>query len=207
MSALSFNQLPLEILLGIFRYLDIPDILRIRRVRDTFRVRRAQVQATLQVSRYLNGISRCRDVWTDAYRKADFVRPPGPFLSQSAHDLENALVPSFRVDRNLRHGGGTAQRDIPTLRKLREIRYTGVDLCISLIFGRYLFIALREEVRCYDLNLDAFDSNSGASIIYRSTGGSRLKSCHCASAIDVEGRPFACVVLSEAARAGDRTQM
>lgn len=35
-TALSFNQLPLEILHGIFRYFDIPDILRICRVSDTF---------------------------------------------------------------------------------------------------------------------------------------------------------------------------
>ena len=34
--SLSFSQLPLEILHGIFHYLNIPDILRIRRVRDTF---------------------------------------------------------------------------------------------------------------------------------------------------------------------------
>lgn len=157
----------------------------------------------------MNGASHCRDVWSDAYRNADFVRPPGPFLSQSAHDLENALVPSFRVDRNLRGGGGTAQWEKPTL-KLREIRYTGVDLHVSLVFGRFLFIALSEEVRCYDLNLDAFDSNSGASIIYRSTGRT-LKSFHCVSAIDVEGRPFACAVLSEATRTGfsdeETTQM
>jgi hypothetical protein len=149
----------------------------------------------LQVSRYLNGISHCRDVWSDAYRKAEFVRPPGPFLSQSAHDLEDALVSSSRVDRNLRNDGGTAQRERPTL-KLREIRYTGVDIGANLVFGRFLFIALTEEVRCYDLNLDALDSNSGASIIYRSTGGT-LRSFHCVSAIDIEGRPFACAVLSE----------
>ncbi|KAH0836407.1 hypothetical protein J3R83DRAFT_8008 [Lanmaoa asiatica] len=128
-AAISFDQLPLEILHGIFHYLEIPDILRIRR--------------------------------------------------------ENALVPSYRADRNLRHGGGTAQRERPT-RKLREIRYTGVDLGVSLVFGRFLFIALSEEVRCYDLNLDAFDSNSGASIIYRSRSGT-LTSFRCVSAIDVRG--------------------
>ncbi|KAG8215020.1 hypothetical protein J3R82DRAFT_8428 [Butyriboletus roseoflavus] len=178
---LSFHHLPLDILHGIFHHLDIPDILRIRRV-----------------SRYLNGVTHRRDVWSDAYRKANFVRPPGPFLSQSAHDLEHALVPSFRVDQNLRHGGGTTQREKPTL-KLREIRYTGVDLCVSLVFGRFLFIALSEEVRCYDLNIDASDRNSGASIIYRSTSRA-LRSFRCVSAIDVEGRPFACAVLSETTR-------
>lgn len=152
-------------------------------------------RTTLQVSRSLNGISHCRDVWSDAYRRAGFIRPPGPFLSQSAHDLEDALVCGSRVDWNLRNGGGTAQRPRPTL-KLREIRYTGVDIGVNLVFGRFLFIAFAEEVRCYDLNLDVLDSNSGASIIYRSTGGT-LRSFHCVSAINIEGRPFACVVLSE----------
>ncbi|KAF8556470.1 hypothetical protein OG21DRAFT_1483087 [Imleria badia] len=119
----SFNQLPVEILYGIFYHLDIPDILRMRRV-----------------SRYLNQVSHNKVVWSDAFRKAEFVRPPGPFLSQSAHDLENTVVSGFRVDRNLRHGGGTAQEERPTI-KLREIRYTGVEVRICLIFGRFLFIA------------------------------------------------------------------
>lgn len=157
-------------------------------------------RTTPQVCQYLNGVSHSRDVWSDAYRKAHFVRPPGPFPSQSTHDLENALVPSFRSDRNLRHDGGTAQQETSTI-KLREIRYTGVALRVSLVLRRFLLVALSEEVRCYDLNLDAFDSNSGASIIYRPTGGT-LKSFHCVSAIDVEGRPFTCVVLGEAIRPG-----
>ncbi|KAG6374699.1 hypothetical protein JVT61DRAFT_4068 [Boletus reticuloceps] len=67
-TALSLSQLPPEVLHVIFHYLDIPDILRIRRV-----------------SRYLNGISHSRQVWTNAYRTAEFVRPPGPFLWQSTY--------------------------------------------------------------------------------------------------------------------------
>ncbi|KAG6370935.1 hypothetical protein JVT61DRAFT_10798 [Boletus reticuloceps] len=86
-TALSLNRLPPAVLHVIFHYLDIPDILRIRRV-----------------SRYLNTISHSRQVWTNAYRTAEFVRPPGPFLWQSACDLEKALVCGFRVDRNLRSG-------------------------------------------------------------------------------------------------------
>lgn len=153
-------------------------------------------RTTLQVSRYLNQVSHNKEVWIAAYRSAKFIRPPGPFFSQSAHDLEDALVPSFRVDRNLRgHGDGDAQGERQAI-KLREIRYTGVEVSIRLIFGRFLFIAFSKEVRCYDLNLDVFDSNSGASIIYRPTG-STLRSFHCASAIDIEGRPLACVVLNE----------
>lgn len=88
-----------------------------------------------------------------------------------------------------------AQKERPKL-KLREIRYTGLHIGVSLVFARFLLIAFKEEVRCHDLSLDAFDSNSGATIIYRSTGGI-LKSFYCASAIDVQGRPFACVVLNE----------
>ncbi|KAG9309500.1 hypothetical protein JVU11DRAFT_10471 [Chiua virens] len=183
---ISFNQFPFEILYSVFRYLDIPDILRIRRV-----------------SRYLNAFSHCRGVWSDTYRNAEFVRPPGPFPSQCARDLEDALVPSFRVHHSLSQDTGTTQGEKPTI-KLREIRYTGVDLRVSLIFGRFLFIALSEEIRCYDLSIDLFDSSSGATIVYRSAGGS-LRSFHCVSAIDVEGRPFACAVLSEVTQAGFST--
>ncbi|KAF8437083.1 hypothetical protein L210DRAFT_3641060 [Boletus edulis BED1] len=181
---LSLNHLPLEILHSVFHYLDIPDILGIRRV-----------------NRYLNQVSHSKHVWSDVYRKAEFICPPGPFLSRSAHDLEKALVSSFRVDRNLRHGGST-QTERSTL-KVREIRYTGVDLRVRLVFGRFLLVAFKEEVRCYDLNLDTSDSNSGASIIYRTTGAS-LRSFDCVSAVDAEGRSFACAVLNEITKTAAR---
>ena len=80
--------------------------------------------------------------------------------------------------------------------KLREIQYIGVEISVRLVFGQFLFIAQSNAVCCYDMNLDMFDSNSGAGMIYQSTGGI-LKSFHCISAIDIEGRPFACVVVSE----------
>ena len=103
-------------------------------------------RATSQVSRYLNGVSHCREVWSDAYRKAEFVRRPGPFPSQSAHDLENALVSSFRFDRNLRLGSASER---PTL-KWRQIHFPrlarAVGLGASLIFGRFLLIAFKEGV-------------------------------------------------------------
>ncbi|KAF8437068.1 hypothetical protein L210DRAFT_391718 [Boletus edulis BED1] len=92
-----------------------------------------------------------RHVWRDAYLTADCVRPPGPFLWQSKQDLENVLVSSWRVERNLRRGGGIAQTSRPTF-KLREIRYTAVDLGVKLVFGRFLLIAFNSEVCCYDLN-------------------------------------------------------
>ena len=147
-------------------------------------------RATSQVSRYLNGVTYCREIWSDAYRKAEFVHRPGPFPSQSTHNLEHALVSSFRVDRNLRLGGKR-----PAV-KPREIQYTDADLGASLVFGQFLLVAFSEEVRCYDLNLDVLDSSSCASIVYQSTGGT-LKSFHCVSANDIEGHPFACVVLGE----------
>ena len=68
-----------------------------------------------------------------------------------------------------------------------------MELRVSLVFGRFLLLAFSEEVRCYDLNLDARGSDSVASIIYRGS----LKSFHCVSAVDVDGHPFACVVLKE----------
>ncbi|KIK90777.1 hypothetical protein PAXRUDRAFT_61544, partial [Paxillus rubicundulus Ve08.2h10] len=166
---------PFEILQIIFCHLDVPDILRIRRV-----------------SRYLNTISHSRDIWSCAYRRAEFIKPPGPFLFQTGDDLERILVASFKVGRTF--GQGNARRE-KSAHKSREICYTGIDLHASLVFGRFLVIALSEEVRCYDLNVDAFDSNSGASIIYRPSGA--LLSFHCLSAIDKDGRPFACVVANE----------
>ncbi|KAF8142005.1 hypothetical protein EV363DRAFT_1468924 [Boletus edulis] len=176
----TLNQLLLDVLHVVFYYIDIPDILRVRRV-----------------SRYLNKATRYRNVWVDAYHTAEFPRPPGPFLSQSVHDLENILITSFRVSQNLqRYCSGTAQRAVYIF-KLREIRNTGINLHVNLIFGRFLLIASKEEIRCYDLNLDESDPNSGGSIIYRTTGRI-MRSFHCVSAVDVEGRRFACAVLNEA---------
>ncbi|KAF8142083.1 hypothetical protein EV363DRAFT_1249246 [Boletus edulis] len=174
-TALSLDQLPLEVLHVIFFHIDIPDILQVRRV-----------------SRYLNEATHYRKIWADAYRTAEFVRPPGPFPSQSMQDLEKALITSFRIHQNLRHGGGTAHAESLTF-KSREFRYTDRVLDASLVFGQFLVIAFQDEVHCYDLSLD---EASGARIIYRPTHGI-LRSFHCTSAIDVEGRPFACVTLSE----------
>ncbi|KAF8449420.1 hypothetical protein L210DRAFT_3641004 [Boletus edulis BED1] len=173
-TALSLSQLPPESLHVVFCYLDIPDVLRMRRV-----------------SRYLNGISHSRQVWTNAYRTAEFVRPPGPFLWQSTYDLEKALVCSFRVHWNLLNGGGPAQTEIQAC-KLREIRYTGIGVGVSLVFGQFLVIGFKEEVRCHDLKLEASD----ASIIYQSPGG-MLRGFNCFSAVDVEGRPYACAMSFE----------
>ena len=155
--------------------------------------------STLQVSRYLNEVSCRRDIWTKAYRNANYFRSSGPFLQQSTHDLEGALVPSFRVDRKLGRLGSTAQMPRP---RSREIRYLGEAFRIGLAFGRFLLVALSEEVRSYDMNLDPFGSKSDARIIYRPTGGT-LKYFRCVSAFDVEGHQFTCVVLTE----GERLQM
>ena len=127
---------------------------------------------------------------------ANFIGPPGPFPSQSACDLENVLVPGFRVAQNLGHGGGTEESEMPA-RKLGGIQYTGVALRVSLVFGQFLLIALSGEVRCHDLNqAGAFNSHTGASILYRPKGGT-LTSFYCVSAIGIDGRPRACVVLKE----------
>ncbi|KAF8127417.1 hypothetical protein EV363DRAFT_1452345 [Boletus edulis] len=174
-TALSLDQLPLEVLHVIFYHFDILDILQVRRV-----------------SRYLNEATHYRKIWADAYRTAEFVRPPGPFPSQSMQDLEKALITSFRIHQNLRHGVGTAHEERQTF-KSREFRYSGGLHDASLVFGQFLVVAFQDEIRCYDLNLD---EASGARIIYRPTHGI-LKSFYCTSAIDVEGRPFACVTLSE----------
>ncbi|KAF8141992.1 hypothetical protein EV363DRAFT_1309591 [Boletus edulis] len=168
-TVLSLSQLPPEVLHVIFYYLDIPDILRLRRV-----------------SRYLNGISHSRQVWTNAYRTAEFVHPPGPFLWRSTYDLEKALVCGFRVDRNLRNGSGPARTAKPAL-KTREIRCKNLYSGINLVFGRFLLIGSRNEV---------LDNNRNPSIIYRSPG-QHLGGFRCVSSFNVEGRPFACAMLFE----------
>ncbi|KAF8142060.1 hypothetical protein EV363DRAFT_1426031 [Boletus edulis] len=174
-TALSLDQLPLDVLYVIFYHIDIPDILQVRRV-----------------SRYLNEATHYRKVWANAYRTAEFVRPPGPFPSQSMQDLEKALITSFRIHQKFCHYVGTAHATRQTF-KSREFRYNGRLHDARLVFGQFLVVAFDDEIRCYDLNLD---EASGARIIYRPTHGI-LKSFYCASAIDVEGRPFACVTLSE----------
>lgn len=151
----------------------------------------------MQVSRLLDAISHSRDVWSDAYRRSKFIRPPGPFPSQSAHYLENSLVLGFRVDRNFRHrDSGPTPREMP-LHKLKEIRYAGQDLGVSLVFGRFILVAFNEEVRCYDLEMDRVEIDSDARGFFYRPKGATLKSFHCVSSIDVEGRPCACVVLKE----------
>ncbi|KAG6374664.1 hypothetical protein JVT61DRAFT_4030 [Boletus reticuloceps] len=174
-TALSLDRLLLEVLHVIFYHIDIPDILQVRRV-----------------SRYLNEATRYRKVWADAYRTAEFVRPPGPFPSQSMQDLEKALITSFRIHKKFGHRVGTAHAKRQTFQS-REFRYNGMLHDARLVFGQFLVVAFQDEIRCYDLTLD---ESSGARIIYRPTHGI-LRSFHCVSAIDVEGRPFTCVTLSE----------
>ncbi|KIJ70421.1 hypothetical protein HYDPIDRAFT_105137 [Hydnomerulius pinastri MD-312] len=172
----SLEQLPVEILQDIFCYFDITDIVCIRRI-----------------SRYFNEVTRSREVWSDAYRRAGFIRPPGPFPTQTSNELERALVTSFKVDRNLRCGN--ARRGTPVVTS-QEIRYTGVDLHVCLLFGKYLVIAFSDEVRCY--NVDASDSESGPYIVFKPSG--ILKSFQCFSSTDGEGRPLACAIIHEIIR-------
>ncbi|KAG6374724.1 hypothetical protein JVT61DRAFT_4095 [Boletus reticuloceps] len=140
---------------------------------DIFRIRR--------VSRYLNEATNYRNVWVNAYRTSELVCPPGPFPFQTVHDLEKWYCANGKL-----------------MLKQRNIRYTDEDLDVrSLVFGRFLFVAFEEEVRYYDLNLDDSNCNSNPNTIYRTTGGI-LSSFYCVSATDIEGHPFACVVLDEA---------
>lgn len=194
-TAFPLTQLPLEILHVVFRYLDVRCILRMRRVRFIFCASNAR-RTRSQVSRYLNEVSYSRDIWKNVYREADFVHPPGPFLWQSARDMESVLVSSFRVHRNIHRSDAASRTERATLKR-RDVRYTGrLGIHHNLVFARFLVVAFRGEVRCYDLTLDSFDSNSGASIIYQSTDG-MVRSFRCVSAIDTEGRPFACIVICE----------
>lgn len=159
MSALPFNTLPPEIWLGIFRYLDIPNILRTRsRVRDTHCIVWVQERV---LYRYL-------DTWiklavAGTYGPRPIAMPTLPvLLARTSHSLERVLV-------------------------RRETRDTGSAIGVGLDFGRFLLMASRDEARCYDLNLDASDNNPGARIIYRSSGKT-LAWFGCVSAIGVEGR-------------------
>ncbi|KAN0088836.1 hypothetical protein V8E55_005893 [Tylopilus felleus] len=200
LTMLSLNQLPVEVLHIIFYHLDVPDILRVRRVRGNLCASFASESGLRlelnysQVSRCLNEASRHRNVWNDAYRRAEFVRPPGPFPSQSTHDLEDMLATSFRVDRNIRHIHHG--RSVPgPLLKPRRIQYRSTDLGLSLVFGQFLFIASRDKIRCCDLSHD----NLRGTIVYQKAHGT-IKSFHCVSATDGKGRAFACIVLSETMR-------
>ena len=189
---LTLDQLPLEVLHRVFCYLDVLDLVRIRSVGDTSCIQFRLSPTILQVSRYLNDASYCRSVWSDVYRSANFVRPPGPFPSQSAHDLEHTLIASCRIDLNFRrrHGSSAAEWERP--RPTRRIRYNGMDVGVILVFGRFLLVAFKDYIQCCTLNLRKLHARS----IHRSSGGA-LSHFDCLSAVDGEGRQFACVIFNE----------
>ena len=101
-----------------------------------------------QVSRKFQHLTHERSVWVTAYRQATILRPPGPFQSQSAQDLEQNLKMSLRLETNL-----TSPSPRPVSHRTIENRPERM----KLVMGRYLIVA-GETLRCYDLDLrdDAF---------------------------------------------------
>jgi hypothetical protein len=105
------------------------------------------VIAHLQISLQCNRLSFERTVWVNAYRNFTFIRPPGPFSSQSVADLELELKTSIDLTENW------------TSRYPRRFEDRFLDLGnnnmkaqkLKLVRGRYLLVSGESELRCYDL--------------------------------------------------------
>lgn len=146
----SFADLPVDILLHVFAYLDVPEILRLRRSSKSFQ------QLTAQYP-----------VWHHAYHNSPLLLQT---LSPDATvaELERAVVKAERLDRNL-------SSPFPRIIKSRLLRIDAGHL--ALFRGRYLVSHVSTVgLSCHDLDLEDDSAErpiaqfEDRSLIFRASG-------------------------------------
>ncbi|KAH7921011.1 hypothetical protein BV22DRAFT_760453 [Leucogyrophana mollusca] len=131
--------LPFDVLFEIMKYLEVIDIVRMRLVSKKF---------------HCWEVTRDRGLWSALYRTSRLPRPPGPFSWQSIELLEDNLVTSATVARNL-SPNCTAR---PVSSRIINIGSGNRDHAIGLVAGRWLLASDYSRIRCFDL--DHADSES-----------------------------------------------
>ncbi|EIW83250.1 hypothetical protein CONPUDRAFT_136350 [Coniophora puteana RWD-64-598 SS2] len=121
------DQLPFDVLVELASHLNIQDVLRLR-----------------QTSKHLRDATYDRDVWASLYRRSNLPRSLGPCPTQTRQMLEDTLLQSFSVQKNM-------------FSMLREARFSTYNIGqeVGLVVGpRYaLTINLsRNRIICRDLN-------------------------------------------------------
>lgn len=100
----------------------------------------------LQVCKQLLHITLQRTVWSEVYQKSPLLRPPGPFCSQSAKDLESLLIQTEKLEINW-----NSPNPKPVLLRSIEQGLKG-PTSLTLLLGRWLLAGDRLGLRCYDLD-------------------------------------------------------
>jgi hypothetical protein len=133
---------PAELVSHILCYTNPRDIIRWRTVSLPFCLLNYEFQTSsippfLQVSKWFQAITHDREIWKVLYANASFVRPPGPFPSQSTASLERTLVRSTRLAQSwtTQHLRAVSHVEIPF-----DGKATGDFKNTDLIGGRWFIV-------------------------------------------------------------------
>lgn len=88
-------------------------------------------------------------MWVNAYKKSSLLLPEGPLPTQSSLQLEKVLFHAMKVNRNW------TSPDPPLFTRRRfPHELPTYDFDTNVISGRFLQLALRDNISWYDLDSD-----------------------------------------------------
>ena len=145
----------------------------------------------LQVSKWFRAITYDPEIWKVLYANASFVRPPGPFPSQSTASLEYTLVQSTRLARSWATQPLRAVSHVEIPFHGKPTQYMNN---IDLIGGRWLIVCQsKRRIVLYDTDANA--DKCVPQILWEQN--ERIGFWDKYSVISEEGQWGICVLLSE----------
>ncbi|EIW84828.1 hypothetical protein CONPUDRAFT_162152 [Coniophora puteana RWD-64-598 SS2] len=128
---LTFDSLPLDVLIKIAEHLDVQDLVRLR-----------------QTSKTLFSISYERSPWSQVYSSSHLPRPPGPHPAQSRKALETILSRSMLVHRNMflkNEPSWTLAYDAST-------SSSGDPTSVVMLADRWVVVQFRRQTVCVEVD-------------------------------------------------------
>jgi len=175
--SLNLVELPFDVLLQIAEYLDVQDVLRIRKA-----------------SKRLFELSRERALWNSLYRACRYTRPLGPHPSQTRETLESILIRTLTVHHGMFHRTEPIRSRTVSVSEDSE----ALEFC-----GRWVFMRNEERVDCLDLSKHSSEHEEPRKYIVWEAdkrGGFELLAMDCLDIVAHDGHKHTVVVLDHRAR-------
>ncbi|KAH7887085.1 hypothetical protein F5I97DRAFT_1102959 [Phlebopus sp. FC_14] len=193
---MKLEQLHVDILYEIFKFLSVLDIDHIQRVSTTF-----------------NEFAGRHIVWRNAYRFTTLPRPSGPHPWQDRDTLKRVLIRSAKLEKNWPNLGVNAS-DVSTLHSTggRETRvYTplstrkftfpfGRPSALAAVGDRWIVVVTKSAISCVDLESTEIPADAPEDCavdpiqLYQCAADSELQFAFCLNSTDKEGREVVYVV-------------
>jgi len=162
----TFDDLPLDVLISIAGHLEPFDVLSLR-----------------QTSHTLRGVTYERSVWAQLYASSSLPRPFGPHPLQSRQALEETMTRTSMVDRKM-----VSSMKPKATRRLSLDTDAEPEDGFCLLKGRWLIMSTREIVAFQDL--DAADFDGSYMTIYEVEEGWSLDKCDTVETVGGDGQYY-----------------